>query len=260
MASPVSVPLIHPDLRPARPFRRIITGCVFLLAAAASACTKPGPGKPVTNLARHPWTVMGEGLPLCTPAMTSGAAQVIRIFVFQSLDKIFDPAAVQKPIFYGSLPETPDFRVAHDFAPGALARLKSTDSAIESNVYHSDITDTGTNLMAPALVEFRVILENGLGSSTTAGNMKYYSDPQTAGSAIRGVTVNKSDLPDFLCSNEVIDESNAAGTTTHAIVDFYAHLNPRTVSWKYDGFNVILVPKSANTTTPVMIDPKIRNY
>ncbi len=265
MACPVSVSLIRNDHRtPARNFRRIVTASVVLLAAAASACTKPQPPKselaksePANASRLHPWTVMGEGLPLCTPDMTSRAVQVIRIYVFQSLDKIFDPTPVPKPIFYGPLPESPADRVKYDFAPAGLTRLNSNDPSVQSNVYNSDLTVTGLN--PPALVEYRIILENGLGSSMTAGNMQYYTDSANAPVAIRGVAVNKANLPDFVCSNNVIDEANLNNTTTHAIVDFYAKLNQSTGTYVNDGFNVVIVPKAGNTGTPVMIDPKIRN-
>ena len=255
MACPVSVS----PIRKGQTSRRILTAAVVLLAAAASACTKPQPTKPEPPEAGklHPWTVMGEGLPLCTPAMTMGATQVIRIYVFQSLDKIFDPTAVPKPVFYGPLPESPTDLVKYDFAPAGLTRLSSNDPSIQANVYNSDLTTTG--LTAPALVEYRIILENGLGSSMTAGNMQYYTDSTNAPVAIRGVAVNKANLPDFVCSNNVIDEANLSNTTTHAIVDFYANLKAPTGSYVNDGFNVVIVPKAGNTGTPVMIDPKIRN-
>ena len=199
------------------------------------------------------------GLPHCTPTLTQGVRQVVRIYVLTSFDKVFGVNPATKPVYYHTItmPETDAEHAQYDFGPGATLPATSNDATVNANLYHSDLTYTG--LTAPALVEYRVILENGVGSAGLGPNMQFYTEPGNKPVAIRGIAVNPADPYDFVCSNDVLDEQNTAKTTTHAIADFYVNLRAATTSYKFNGFNIVIVPKTGNVDTPIMIDPKIRN-
>ena len=264
MASPDSAsPTLAGRGSIARGWRRAPAAAfVVLLAATASACSKPEPAPPTIKTPGVAAMVTGMGLPLCDSTLTQGVKLVMRIYVLTSFDKLLRANPATKPLYYHATPTAPETtaeQVQYDFAPNGTTNATSTDATVLANLYHSDLLSTGLN--GPALVEYRVILENGAAPPppTLGQNMQFYSEPGSKAIAIRGIAVNPADPYDFVCSNNVIDENNVSNTTTHAIADFFVKLRPAASSTKYDAFNVVIVPKTGNTDTPIMIDPKIRN-
>ena len=261
MASPDSAsPTLAGRGSMARGWRRAPAAAfVVLLAAAATACTKPEPAKPPVKTPASAKMVTGKGLPICTDALTQGVKLVMRIYVLTSFDKVFSPTAGNKPVYYRvvTTAETDAEHAQYDFAPGTSNNSTSSDATIISNLYHSDVVTTGVT--GQGLAEYRIIIENGPASPVLGQNMKFYTDSTTAQTAVRGIAVNPDDPDDFVCSNNVIEQPNSAGTNTHSVADFFVKLRPATGSYKYDSFNVVIVPKTGNADTPLMIDPKIRN-